>query len=497
MLPYQHRFLTILLAFAPVPAVAMPPPVPAAAQPAADVPQLPHEKYVLPSGLEVILHPDRTVPLVAVNVWYHVGSGDEVVGRSGFAHLFEHMMFQGAKHIGEDVHFDVLRKAGASSINGTTNTDRTNYFEVVPSHQMETALWLESDRMGWLLDMLTQKSLDNQREVVRNERRLRYDNVPYGNERFALSAALYPEGHPYRYMTIGLHEDLERASLPDVKEFFRRWYVPSNATLTLAGDFDPTEAKALVAKWFGTFPATPRPQRKVVPAPQVKATRVTVQDPFARLRRLHLAWHSPAMHQPGDAELDLLAHALGHHGTGRLYRKLVHEKQVAQAVAAMQQSQQMSSLFHVIVDLRPEADLAEVTALVEAELEAIRTAPLTARELAQAVTDIESGFIWGLEGLMARAETLQAYNHYLGAPDGIAKDLARYRTATPEGIRAVVGRVLANASRIDVVTEPAPKARPAAAPPPTAPPPAAPPSPAPAVPPAVPPAVLPAPGGAR
>src|SRR6185295_1937382 len=223
-------------------------------------PRIAFESYRLPNGLEVILAPDKTVPLVAVNVWYDVGSGYEVHGRSGFAHLFEHMMFQGSRHVGEDQHFEVLRKIGAESVNGTTNTDRTNYFEVVPSNQIETALWLESDRMGWLLDLLNKKSLDNQIEVVRNERRQNYDNRPYGKALFAEYAALYPEGHPYRYLTIGKHEDLVNASLPDVKGFFKTWYVPANATLTVSGDFDVARGKQLVEKWFGMLPTSVKPK---------------------------------------------------------------------------------------------------------------------------------------------------------------------------------------------------------------------------------------------
>ncbi len=231
------------------------------AEPSSEAPRvnLEFDKYVLENGLEVVLHRDTAAPDVAVNLWYHVGSGDEVLGKSGFAHLFEHMMFQGTKHTGEDVHFKTLEEIGASSINGSTTTDRTNYFQTVPRHHVETALWLESDRMGYLLDLLTEESFRNQVDVVRNERRQRYDNRAYGRARFALARTLYPEGHPYRYMTIGRHEDLENASLEDVRAFFRQWYVPSNATLVIAGDFEIADMKALVTKWFGTFPTLPRP----------------------------------------------------------------------------------------------------------------------------------------------------------------------------------------------------------------------------------------------
>jgi zinc protease len=420
----------------------------------AQPPALPHDHFTLPSGMDVILHPDRSVPLVAVSVWYHVGSGVERPGKSGFAHLFEHMMFQGSVHTGQDVHFDLLRKAGASNVNGSTNSDRTNYYEVVPPHALELALWLESDRMGWMLPLLTQASLDNQREVVRNERRQRYDNVPYGPDRFAVAAGLYPPGHPYRFLTIGRHEDLEAASVDDVVQFFRRWYVPSNATLTLSGDFDPAQAKALVHKWFGDFPKADKPVPQAIPVPTIKApVVVTVRDRLARLRRLHLAWHSPAFYAPGDAELDLLANALGATGTGRLWTQLVHERQLAQSVSVYQQSQMGVSQFHVVVDLKPGADAATVAKVTQDVLAQVRREPLTEAELRRAVTDFEVGFVWGLESVLARGEQLQAYRHYLGDATFIDKDLARYTQATATGVRDQAQKWLDPLRRVEVWTE--------------------------------------------
>ncbi len=422
-----------------------------------DAPKVAHERYQLPGGMEVILVPDRTVPLVAVNLWVHVGSGDEVPGRSGFAHLFEHMMFQGGKHAGEDQHFPVLRKVGATGINGTTNSDRTNYFEQVPSHQLETALWLESDRLGWLLDLLNQKSLDNQREVVRNERRQRYDNVPYGKERFEINRLLYPEGHPYRHMTIGLHEDLERASLQDVRGFFRQWYVPSNTTLCLAGDFDPKTVKKVVHKWFGSFPRTPKPAHTEVAAPVLTAAKSTVvADPLAKLVRLHWAWHTPKTYAAGDAELDIAAHALGNAGTGRLYKRLVHQLQLAQSVSVHQASAQLSSTFHITVDLRPGADREKAAAVVQEELAQLAKESIDERERNRAVIEVEAAFVWGLEGLNTRCEVLQGYNHYLGQTDWIAKDLQRYRAATPEAVRDTVARWLRPDAQAFVLTMPGP-----------------------------------------
>ena len=420
----------------------------------ADDPKITFERYTLPNGLEVILAPDKNVPLVSVSVWYHVGSDYEVHGKSGFAHLFEHMVFQGSKHVGDDKHFDILKKIGADSVNGTTNRDRTNYFEVVPSNQLETGLWLESDRMGYLLDKLTDKSLANQIDVVRNERRQRYDNVPYGKARFALYAALYPEGHPSRYLTIGKHEDLEGASLEDVKNFFKTWYVPANATLTLAGDFDMPTAKKLVEKWFGSFPKSVKPKVVPVPAPSVKSKEITVDDEFAKQRQIQFAWHSPANFAEGDAELDVAAHALTREGPGRLYKALVYERPLATSVSAGQGGAQFSGIFSITVTLRPEANVDEVKKIVAAEVDKLRKDLLTPKELARVVAANEAGVIRRLESLLARGETLQSYNHYLGDPNKITWDLDRYRKTTPEAIRSTVAKYLLPDLMITIITNP-------------------------------------------
>lgn len=435
------------------PGAGAPAPVAKPVAPSAD-PAIAHEKYALPNGLEVILAPDSRVPLVAVNIWYHIGSGGEVPGKTGFAHLFEHMLFQGSKNVGEDRHFDVLKNIGADGVNGTTNPDRTNYFEVVPSNQLETALWLESDRMSHLLEVVTQKSLDNQIEVVRNERRQRYDNVPYGKARFALYEALYPEGHPYRYLTIGRHEDLAGASLEDVKNFWRTWYVPANATLTIVGDFDPATIKATISKWFGSLPTARKPALVTVPAPAPRAARVEVADAFAKLRQITWAFHSPANFAAGDAELDILANALGAGGTGRLYKTLVHERQLAQSVSVYQSGSQFSGMFVVSVTAQTGADLAAIEQLVTDELTRARTTRITDAEIARAVTQVEARMVYGLESLMGRANLLQAYNHYLGTPDRLGVDLARYRGATADGIRATAAQVIDLARAVVIVTTP-------------------------------------------
>ena len=422
----------------------------------AEDPALKFEKYTLDNGLEVILHQDNSVPIVAVNVWYHVGSGSEDAGKSGFAHLFEHMLFQGSEHVGEDRHFAVLKEIGATGVNGTTNTDRTNYFEVVPSNQLETGLWLESDRMGYFLPLVTQKSFDNQIEVVRNERRQSYETRPYGKTYLKTNEVMYPKGHPYHFSTIGDHAELAGSSLDDVKNFYRRWYAPANATLVLAGDFEVAEAKKLVDKWFGSFPKSTKPVAKIPQTPVIaKSTRTELEDSQVKLTRVDYVWHTPALYADGDAELDFVADALTRSGTGRLYKILVHEKQLAQSVQSYQASSGFSSTFNIQVTLKPDAKQAEVEKIVNDEIERIRREPITQREFDRAVTNVEAGFVWGLESLNARANTLQSYSHFLGKPDGITYDLDRYRKSTPEKVRAAAARYLGKKNRAEIITKPA------------------------------------------
>jgi predicted Zn-dependent peptidase len=398
--------------------------------------------------------PDPRTPIVFVDVWYHVGSGDEVVGKSGFAHLFEHMMFQGTKNTGSDRHFNILTEIGASNVNGSTNTNRTNYFEQIPSNQLETALWLESERMGYLLDNLTADSLKNQIDVVRNERRQNYDNVPYMPSMLRMFQEMFPEGHPYRFQTIGRHEDLEAASVDDVKGFFRKWYVPSNATLLIAGDFDPATAKQLVTKWFGGFPRLARPAPVKTPMPRLsQSKRVVMTDKLAKLTRVSIGWHTPASFAPGDAELDILANALAAEGTGRLYKTLVLDKKLARRVVAYQQSMQQSSIFVVQVDLVPGADAAEAERLVLAEIASAQRTPIDAREFDRAVINFEAMAIYGLESLQARAEELQRCNDTTGSPDCLTRDLDRYRHSSPQAVLATARQYL-SAPHVTIVTTP-------------------------------------------
>jgi predicted Zn-dependent peptidase len=425
-----------------------------AEQAAGKDPKIGFDKYTLDNGLEVVLHRDNRTPIVFVSVWYHVGSGDETPGKSGFAHLFEHMMFQGTKNTGEDRHFAILQEIGASTFNGTTSADRTNYFEQVPSNQLETALWLESERMGYLLPAVSEKSLKNQIGIVRNERRQRLDNQPGTVAFFKRLEVIYPEGHPYRYSTIGRHEELESANLDDVKAFFKKWYVPSNATLVIAGDIDPAETKALVQKWFGGFPKTAPPTRRSVPTPTIdKTRRLTVEDPFAKLPILTYVWIGPAAWSAGEAEMSTLAWILGNDQTGRLYRRLVDETQLAQGVGVGLQASQRNGEFIVSVILAPGADVAAVDKIVREELDRAKKEPVTDAELRRGVLSREARFVRGLETVVARAEELQRCNHYTGDPDCSAKDLARFRALTPQMIQAVAAQVLGKA-RIESLSLP-------------------------------------------
>jgi len=453
-LPHTTRTLATLVAASLTLAA-----LPAAAAEAPSV-DLEFDKYTLPNGLEVILHSDPSAPQIAVNVWYHVGSGDEVVGKSGFAHLFEHMMFQGTKHTGEDVHFSTLDKLGAGDVNGTTNTDRTNYYETVPKNAVETALWLESDRMGYLLDSLTEKSFRNQVDVVRNERRQRYEVQPYAQARFAVAAALYPEGHPYRYLTIGRHEDLENASLEDVRGFFKTWYRPSNATLVIAGDFDVAAMKKLVDKWFGTFPALPKPERNAVKTPTLEKTiKIDQPDPMAQLDQIQRTWLAPANLAPGSFELAALGDVLGAQGWGRLYKRLVVEESLCGLVYAYYDGRGLNGEFTLVARLNPGADRAKVGAIIDEELARLREAPVDAAELNRVVVNSESDLVWGLEDLTGRADQLQWFNHYTGDPGYAGKYLERLRAVTPATLQATAKEWLGK-PYVEVVTVPATAAAP-------------------------------------
>jgi predicted Zn-dependent peptidase len=439
---------------------AAPPPSQAPPQSQSDaLPQVAFEKYVLPNGLEVILHEDHRMPEVVVDVWYKVGSRDEAPGHTGFAHLFEHIMFQGSKHIPEDKYFEFLQKAGASNVNGSTAADRTNYFEVVPSNQLELGLWLESDRMGFLLERPSFKeTLDNQRDVVKNEKRQRYENRPAGLISQVLAESLYPADHPYHHEVIGSMEDLSAASVDDVKNFFRTYYAPNNACLVIAGDFDPARTKELVERYFGPIPPGVPVVRRAggevrLPAAQRIAMEAKIQQP-----QLYVDYPSPANFAPGDRELDLLANVLGNGKASRLYKRLVYELKIAQSVSASQQSQLLASTFEITATPMPGHTVDEILAVIDQEIAALKAKPIADAELDRAKNQIESEAVRSLEPLLARAERLQSYNYLLKDPGFLTEDLRRYRAVQADGLQHIANDVLRSDGRVVVAIAPNPEA---------------------------------------
>jgi zinc protease len=392
------------------------------------------ETYHLDNGLRVVLSRDTSVPVVAVNLWYHVGSANEEPGRSGFAHLFEHMMFQGSEHVGDDGHFRTIEEAGGD-LNGSTSSDRTNYFQAVPSNFLERVLWLEADRMGFLLSAMTQEKLNNQRNVVQNERRQNYDNAPYGLSSETIAAALYPEGHPYSWITIGSLDDLNAASMEDVQAFFRRYYAPNNASLTVVGDFDPERTREWIERYFGPIPAGPPLERPQVPPVRLTEEKRLVLEDRVQLPRLTITWPTPAYFQPGDAELDVIGNVLAGGRSSRLYRRLVYEEQIAQSVVAGQSSRPLGSQFIIMVTARPGIDLTRVLAVVDEEVAKLRAEPPTEREMQAAVNRFEAGFIEGMQTAQGRADQLNLYATYAGDPAFVEQDYARYTNVTREGVR--------------------------------------------------------------
>jgi zinc protease len=411
---------------------------------------VPYTGFTLPDGLTVILHEDHTTPTVCVDLWYHVGSSRERPGRTGFAHLFEHLMYEGSGHVPEGKYDEWLEAAGGEN-NGSTNSDRTNYWINVPSNALELALYLESDRMGYLLDGLTAEKVDAQREVVKNERRQSYENQPYGMATIVLSQHLYPPDHPYHWPTIGSMADLSAASYHDVVDFFRSYYGPNNASLCIAGDIDPAKTRAMVEKWFSDVPRGPSvPPREVPPAVLTSEQRLMFEDRVS-VPRLYMAWLSPPAFAPGDAALDVLADVLAGGKNSRLARRLVHQLQIAQDVSAYQASAQLRSIFLIVATARPEKHLREIEAVIQEELDRIKRDPPSDREVLRAVHQFEAGFLDGLEsvgGFGGKADQLNAYATETGDPDYFNEDLSRYRALDPGDITAAARGVLKDQSRV-------------------------------------------------
>ena len=443
-------------------ATAAPPPTPytpgtpAVAAALADVPHIAFDKYTLPNGLQVILVEDKRLPLVAVNVWYHVGPANEAPGLAGFAHLFENMMFAGSKHLPRGLADRLLEGAGASDSNGGTGYDSTSYYDTVPANQLELALWVHADRMGYLLDVLDQKSLANQQDVVRNERRETVENEPYGIVEEALNHALFPPGHPYYASVIGSHTDIQNAKLADVRDFFTRYYGPNNASIVIAGDIDKVKARALVAKYFGSLkpgPDVPRPQVKTPPITEER--RLTVPD-RVELPRVYMGWLTPPAYQPGDAELSVAAQILAGGKSSRLYQSLVYERQIAQDVDADQDARALASTFLVEVTARAGHTAQELEAAIDAELSALRDHGPTQQEVERAKRQIETAMLTGLEQLGGDglADQLNHYNQFTGNPGYLAEDIAALRRITAADVQRAVNTWLQPNKRVVVAGVP-------------------------------------------
>ena len=418
--------------------------------------EVPYRQFQLANGLNVILHRDATVPIVAVNVWYHVGSANEKVGRTGFAHLFEHLMFEGSKNVPEGA-FDTLLEAAGGDNNGSTTNDRTNYVIDVPANALELALFLESDRMAYLLDKATPDVVDGQRDVVKNERRQSYENRPYGMADIALDELLWPEGHPYHWPTIGYMEDLTAAKYEDVAAFFKTYYAPNNASLVIAGDIDLDKTRTLVEKWFAEVPRGAEVVPVGAPAASLTGvTRKTLKDRVG-LPRLYLAWLTPRHFAPGDAALDVVSAVLSGGKNSRLYKRLVYDLQIAQDVAAFQASAALGSSFQIIATARPGHTAAELNAVIDEELARLQREPPDGREVERSLNQIQASFYRGMErvgGFGGKADQLNAYFAAGGGPDYFAEDLARYTALTPADVQAAALEWLPLERRVELVVEP-------------------------------------------
>jgi zinc protease len=409
------------------------------------LPPIKYEQFTLPNGLNVIMHVDKSTPIVAVNVWYHVGSKNEVIGKTGFAHLFEHMMFQGSKNYNDD-YFKPLQEAGAN-INGSTNTDRTNYFEVVPSNFLELALYMEADRMGGLLEAMTQEKLDNQRDVVKNERRQRVDNQPYGAAFEKIAETIFPKEHPYNWTTIGSLDDLTAASIDDVKAFFRQYYVPNNASLVIAGDFDPKQAKMWVEKYFGPIPKGASIVRPNPPIPKLEGEIRKSFEDSVPLPRLYMVWHTVRQGDKDEAALEMLGSVLSSGRGSRLQSNLVYGKQIAQSAFGGNGTREIAGQFQVTATANPQKSLEEIEKEIVAEIERIKKEPPSAEEMERALNQIESQTVFGLQTVLGKADRVNANATFFGKPDIFQQQLDEYRKVTPADVQRVANTYL-NGNRL-------------------------------------------------
>jgi zinc protease len=432
---------------------------PALAQPPAPSPpklEVKYSQFTLANGLNVILREDHRVPIVTVNTWFRVGSARERPGRTGFAHLFEHLMFMGSGHV-KPGQFDQWLEATGGENNASTGSDRTNYWINVPSNAIDLALFLESDRLGYLLDAMTPKSVDAQRDVVKNERRQSIENRPYGMADVVLGEMLFPEGHPYHWPVIGYMPDLTAASYQDVVDFFKRYYTPSNASLVVAGDIDPARTRAAVEKWYSDVKPGPLVGSMPIPAVQLDGVQKKTITDRVELPRMYLAWITPRHFEPGDAALDVVAAVLTEGKNSRLYKRLVYDMQIAQDVNAYQSSAELASNFQIVATPQPGHTIAEVQKVIDEELRKLQQEDPTAREVERALNQIEASFYNRMErigGFGGVADQMNSYFVDAGDPDWFNEDLARYRALSPSDIRAAALRFLPLDRRVELTVEP-------------------------------------------
>ncbi len=402
---------------------------------------IPYEKYVLPNGLTVVVHEDHSDPVVHVDVTYHVGSAREEIGKSGFAHFFEHMMFQGSDHVGDEQHFKIVTEAGGT-LNGSTNRDRTNYYETVPSNQLEKMLWLEADRMGFLLDAVTQKKFEVQRETVKNERGQNYDNRPYGLAGEVTAKNLYPYGHPYSWLTIGYLEDLNRVDVNDLKNFFLRWYGPNNATLTIGGDVKPADVVKLAEKYFGSIPRGPEVKNMKLDAPVLEGDRyVTLVDNYARLPLLSITYPTVPSYHPDEAALACLAQVLGQ-GKNSVFYQEITKNQKALSVNAFNRGSELSGEFSISLTPAPGTNLADSKKLIDEAIKTFEARGVTDEDIEKFKGAFESQYINRLQSVSGKVSQLAAYQTYTGNPNMIGKELATYTSVKKEDVLRVYNQYL-------------------------------------------------------
>jgi zinc protease len=443
---------------APKPAAAAPKPKAQESKGGASLAALPIERATLKNGLRVVMSPDRTIPTVGIAVYYDVGSRDEVRGRSGFAHLFEHMMFQGSRNVAKGEHFQLVLNRGGE-MNGTTSEDRTNYYETLPSNELSLGLWLEADRMKSLA--ITQENFENQRQTVMEERRQSYDNQPYAKSWLRINELAYGEYFPYAHSTIGDMRDLEAAKTETVQEFFDAYYAPNNAVLSLAGDFDPKEALAMVERYFGDIPAHSRPAYEPGELPPQTAERTeTMLDPLAQLPAFHVAYHVPSTREPDHYAVDVLAMALGDGESSRLYLELVKRRELLQTLRVGTDSRRGPDLFSVWAVSAEGKDPKAARDVIYAELQKVTKLGLTPRELDKAKNRLRSMFVFGLASTLDRALVLGQFELFFGNAELLRSELDRYLAVTNEDVKRVASQYFAATNRtvLDVVKSPAPAA---------------------------------------